>query len=447
MNLLLFLCYNKQKVKGSGEVDSFEEYAILAKKASYKMACISTEEKNNALLAMRDALLENADRICEANKNDMAMAEENNLAMPLQKRLFFDRTKLRGVCDGLDSLVALKDPVGTELLKTELDEGFILRKISCPIGVIGVIFESRPDALVQIASLCLKSGNSVCLKGGSEAMQSNRALFDVISKATIAAGLPEGWITLMESRSDVEAMLGLNQYIDLIIPRGSNAFVQYIMQHSSIPVLGHADGVCHLYIDKDADQKMALDLAIDGKTQYVAVCNATETLLIHEEIANEFLPKLAAAFSQKHVIIHGDDKVAAMLGVSKVEEWHHEYLDYEISVKIVGDMEEAIAHNQRVRLGHTDAIVTKNEATAERFMDAVDSGNVYWNCSTRFSDGFKYGFGAEVGVSTSKLHARGPVGLEGLVTYKYKISGHGELAGDYAEGKKHFTHRPLATKE
>ena len=422
----------------------FETRAKDAKQASFRMAVLPTEVKDKALLAIADALTANKEAIFSANAQDMENAKKTDLAMPLQKRLLFDEHKLSDVVEGLKSLTKLSDPVGKELLKTELDDDLVLTRVSCPIGVLGIIFESRPDALVQIASLALKSGNACCLKGGSEAMNSNRILFEVIEKASIEAGLPKGWIVLMESRTDVAEMLLLDQYIDLIIPRGSNSFVQYIMQHSSIPVMGHADGVCHLYIHEKADEAMALSIAVDSKTQYVAVCNACETILVDESIAKDFLPKLARALSEKNVTLYGCEKTKAILPeVQDVEEWHHEYLDYKVSLKVVSGLDEAIDHINRFGSGHTESIVTTDRAVAEEFMDRVASGNAFWNCSTRFSDGFRYGFGAEVGISTSKLHARGPVGLDGLVTYKYKVRGNGNLVADYASGNRKFTHKHI----
>ncbi len=422
----------------------FERRASETKAASFTMAILSTEVKNAALLAIADALVANQERIFAANQIDLKNAAEANLPMPLQKRLRFDEHKLADVVAGLKSLTVLQDPVGRELMKTEMDNDLVLTRVTCPIGVLGIIFESRPDALVQIASLALKSGNGCCLKGGSEAVNSNRVLFDVISEATVQVGLPKGWISLMETRSDVNEMLLLNQYIDLIIPRGSNAFVQYIMQHSSIPVMGHADGVCHLYIHEQADEDMALSIAFDSKTQYVAVCNACETILVDESIAEDFLPKLVKKLSEKNVVFHGCEKTRMILpDILPVEDWHHEYLDYEVSIKIVSGLDEAVTHINSYGSGHTDSIVTRDVETAESFMNRVDSGNTFWNCSTRFSDGLRYGFGAEVGISTSKLHARGPVGLEGLVTYKYKIVGHGNLVEDYANGTRQFTHKRI----
>lgn len=422
----------------------FERRASETKTASFTMAILSTEVKNAALLAIADALVANQERIFAANQIDVKNAAEADLPKPLQKRLLFDEHKLNDVVTGLKNLTCLPDPVGRELLKTELDDDLVLTRVSCPIGVLGIIFESRPDALVQIASLALKSGNACCLKGGSEAVNSNRVLYEVIAEASEQAGIPRNWINLMETRSDVNEMLLLNQYIDLIIPRGSNAFVQYIMQHSSIPVMGHADGVCHLYIHEQADEEMALSVAFDSKTQYVAVCNACETILVDESIATDFLPRLVKKLSEKNVVFHGCEKTKKILpDVLPVEDWHHEYLDYEVSIKIVSGLDEAVAHINTYGSGHTESIVTRDAATAEAFMNRVDSGNTFWNCSTRFSDGLRYGFGAEVGISTSKLHARGPVGLEGLVTYKYKIVGHGNLVADYANGTRQFTHKQI----
>ena len=294
-----------------------------------------------------------------------------------------------------------------------------------------MIFESRPDALVQIATLCLKSGNAVFLKGGREAVETNRVLFEIIRDASVSCGIPEGWINLLESREDVTGMLGLSDYIDLIIPRGSNAFVQHIMKNTTIPVMGHADGVCHTYIDEFADPDKAVRIAVDAKTQYVSVCNATETILIDKTHRDVLMPRIVKALEDNGVIVHFEDDVS---------DWHHEYLDYEVSLRITENIDEAIDHINRYGSGHTDAIITEDRDRAEYFMNKVDSGSVLLNCSTRFADGFRYGFGAEVGISTGKLHARGPVGLEGLLSYKYKLYGNGDIVGDYAEGKKQFKH-------
>ena len=405
--------------------------AIKAKEASRLMAVLSTETKDRALADISKALLDNSDLIFKANKEDIELAEQTVLETPLLKRLKFDETKLNDVRSGIEGLIGLPDPVGKKLLHTTLNDGLELYKVTCPIGVIGVIFESRPDALVQIASLCVKSGNAVFLKGGREADKSNRALASVIYEAGVGAGLPEGWLHLITTREDVNNMLSLGDYIDLIIPRGSNSFVQYIMQNTTIPVMGHADGVCHTYIDRDADIDTAVKVAVDAKTQYVSVCNATETILIDRAIKDQIVPVLYPALREKGVEIFEEDQVS---------DWHHEYLDYKVSVKFVSGVKEAVDHINKYGSGHTDAIITTNKETAEFFMDSVDSGSVLLNCSTRFADGFRYGFGAEVGISTSKLHARGPVGLEGLVSYKFKLYGNGDTVGEFASGVKTFKH-------
>jgi len=424
---------------------SIAETALQAKSASIALAAVKTEVKNNALAEIAKKLKERSGEIIAANKKDLANAQKNNLAAPLLKRLKFDESKIADVCAGIESLIKLDDPVGKILSATELDKGLELYKVSCPIGVIGIIFESRPDALVQISTLCLKSGNAVLLKGGSEAAKTNKILADVISKASEKAGLPKGWIQLLETRQDVAEMLGLDDYIDLIIPRGSNEFVRYIMDNTNIPVLGHAEGICHVYVDGEANLDMAINIAVDSKCQYVAVCNAAETLLVDEKIAKTFLPKVKKALEQKGVELRGCEKTLSIIDVQTATEkdWSTEYLDKIISIKVVAGLDEAIEHINRYGSGHTDAIVTADKQKAGRFMELVDSANVFWNCSTRFSDGFRYGLGAEVGISTNKIHARGPVGLEGLVIYKWKLYGQGQVVEDYATGGKKFKHKKL----
>ena len=422
-----------------------QEFAQSAKAASINLSAAGTELKNNALLAVADALKKRMSEIIEANTIDMERSMQENLDAPMLKRLKFDEEKINGTIEGILSLIKLPEPVGETLTATELDKGLELYKVSCPIGVIGVIFESRPDALVQISSLCLKSGNAVMLKGGSEAVNTNRILAQIIDQASIAAGIPAGWIQLLETRSDVNDMLKLDKYIDLIIPRGSNEFVQYIMNNSNIPVLGHADGVCHVYVDKDAQLDKAVAVAVDSKTQYVAVCNAAETILVHENVAKQFLPMLKQGLDAHAVEIFGCEKTAAVIKVSPAtaESWKTEYLDYKVSVKVVASIDEAIGHINQYGSGHTESIVTENKDVVTGFMNLCDSGNVFWNCSTRFSDGFRYGLGAEVGISTNKIHARGPVGLEGLLIYKWKLKGNGHIADDYSKGVKVFTHQKI----
>lgn len=422
-----------------------KQICINASDAATKMAALDSETKNNALARIAMALLENKDRIIEANKADLKRSEEEKLASPLLKRLKFDEKKINDIVEGIKSLIGLNDPVGKTMLSTMLDDGLELYKVTCPIGVIGIIFESRPDALVQISTLCLKSGNSVLLKGGREAKETNRVLTDIIEEASVAAGMPKGWINLLESRDEVNEMLKMDEYIDLLIPRGSNEFVRYIMDNSTIPVMGHADGICHVYVDEEADLDMAVKVTVDSKTQYVAVCNATETLLVNEAIAEKFLPALKAELDKKSVEIFGDEGTQKIIEAKPACEadWATEYLDYTIAIKLVADVDEAIKHINTYGSGHTDSIITVNKANAMKFMNLVDSGNVFWNASTRFSDGFKYGFGAEVGISTSKLHARGPVGLDGLTSYKYKLIGNGHIVDDYATNKKRFKHMEM----
>lgn len=425
-----------------------EVIAGRVKQASLELAAATTQLKNKALENIADLLLARKDEIMQANLEDLERSEKENLAAPLLKRLKFDESKINEAVAGINSLIRLEDPVGKTLLATELDEGLELYRVTCPIGVIGVIFESRPDALVQISTLCLKSGNAVLLKGGSEARKTNRILSEIILSATKEVGLPEFWAYLLETRDDVQEMLKLDSYIDLIIPRGSNEFVRYIMENSNIPVLGHADGICHCYVDENADLEMAKRIVVDAKTQYVAVCNAVETLLVHKNAAAEFLPLLKTALEEKNVEIFGCPQAQALINIKPASkaDWETEYLDYKLAIKIVDSMEEAIEHINTYGSGHTDSIITNDRKKAAYFMDHVDSGNVFWNCSTRFSDGFRYGFGAEVGISTNKIHARGPVGLEGLVIYKYKLIGNGHIVEDYAKQQKTFTHKTLTKK-
>ncbi|MCX8124956.1 MAG: glutamate-5-semialdehyde dehydrogenase [Spirochaetes bacterium] len=422
--------------------------AIAAKDASIYLAAVPTNIKNNALQTIAHELKNNTEAIIRANAVDIQRSTEENLPSPLLKRLRFDETKINEVIAGIESLINLPDPVGNTLLSTELDVALTLYKVSCPIGVIGVIFESRPDALVQISTLCLKSGNAVLLKGGSEAKETNKILASIIYNAGVRAGIPQNWLSLLETREDVTAMLKMDDYIDLIIPRGSNAFVKYIMDNSRIPVLGHADGICHCYVDKDADIDMAVKVVTDAKVQYVAVCNATETLLVHRAIANKFLPLIEIELKKYNVELVGCPETQKIINVNPATEddWKTEYLDYKLSIKVVDDVDDAISHINKYGSKHTDSIITGNRDTAKKFLDLVDSGNVFWNCSTRFSDGFRYGFGAEVGISTSKIHARGPVGLDGLVIYKYKLIGNGHIVDDFAKGKRKFTHKKLNTQ-
>jgi glutamate-5-semialdehyde dehydrogenase len=423
-----------------------KQTALQAKQAAIQLATVDSAQKDEALAEIARALTQRAADISSANRADLARSEKEKLSAPLLKRLRFDEDKINQACGGLASLIKLADPVGVTLSAMELDEGLELYKVSCPIGVIGVIFESRPDALVQISSLCLKSGNAVLLKGGSEAAETNRILAEVIAAAGEKAGIPAGWLALLETRADVAEMLRLNDSIDLIVPRGSNAFVQHIMESTRIPVLGHADGICHVYVDKKADLAMAARIVVDSKCQYVAVCNAAETLLVHREIAGVFLPQITAGLEEKGVEIRGCEETRKLIDVvpATAEDWRTEYLDLILSVKVVAGLEEAISHVNHYGSGHTDVIVTADRDRGVRFMDSVDAADVFLNCSSRFSDGYRYGLGAEVGISTSKIHARGPVGMEGLVIYKWRLIGNGHIVADYGGvDARPFTHRPL----
>lgn len=416
------------------------------KLASPLLAATAMEKRNEALACIREALNAHKEEIFEANRKDLALARENHVAPAVVKRLTFNEAKLSDVTAELTSLISLPDPIGKVTLDRELDEGLRLTRVTCPIGVIGVIFEARPDALVQISALCLKSGNCSILKGGKETTYTNRILFSLIHEAAVKAGLPEKCLLQAEQHNEIDELLECHDSVDLLIPRGSNAFVQYIMNHTSIPVLGHADGVCHMYVDKDYDIKKAIPLIIDGKTQYTAACNAVETVLVHRDIAADFLPKLADALREAGVTIRGSEEVSRLIPVEIIpegESWHKEYLNLILAIKLVDGVDEAISHINTYGSHHTDCIITENDETARRFMTLVDSAGVYQNASTRFADGFRYGFGAEVGISTSKIHARGPVGLEGLVSYKYNLLGHGQIVGDYASGKKKFHFRDL----
>lgn len=419
---------------------SIKELARGVKTDSFRMAALPNELRNAALTAVSAALEAHREEIRQANELDLKRAEEIKIPDPVLKRLRFDEHKLADVRAGIDSLLSLQDPLFRQLLVRRLDADLLLKKVTCPIGVIGVIFESRPDALVQIAALCLKSGNCAILKGGSEAANTNRVLFDVIYQAGVTAGVPEGFLTLVESRAEIDELLTCDESIDLLIPRGSNAFVQYIMDHSKIPVMGHADGICHVYADKNADIEKAVPIITDSKTQYVVACNAAETILVHKDIAASLLPALKKSLSEKCVQIKGTPEIQNYIDCddASAEDFGKEFSDCILSMKIVSDLDEAIGHINRYGSHHTDCIVTEDAAAAERFMLMVDSAGVFQNCSTRFSDGFRYGFGAEVGISTGKLHARGPVGLDGLVTYKYKLFGKGQIVADYSEGRSSF---------
>lgn len=420
-----------------------EEVRNMKKDAPF-LAASSIDTRNKALELIAENLKAHKEEIFCENKRDLEEAEKNGISPTVVKRLKFDEGKLSDVLSGIEQLIGLEDPLEKVSLARELDEGLTLYRISCPIGVIGVIFEARPDALVQISTLCIKSGNCAILKGGKETTFTNRILFRYIHESVVEAGLPKNCLLQAEQHNEIDELLSCHDSVDLLIPRGSNAFVQYIMNNTKIPVMGHADGICHIYVDAEADQDKAIPIIVDAKTQYTAACNAVETLLVNRTIAKEFLPKMAAALKENGVRLRGTEEVSRFIEVETIgEEEFGEYLDLIVSVKLVEDMDEAITHINRFGSHHTDCIITENAEQANKFMQMVDSAGVYQNCSTRFADGFRYGFGAEVGISTGKIHARGPVGLEGLVTYKYKLFGNGHIVGDYASGKKQFHHRNL----
>lgn len=427
---------------------SIREHVMKMKEASPAMASLPSEVRNAALRSVSEALSAHREEIFAANREDLKKAEETGISAAVVKRLRFDEHKLADVLAGIDGLIGLEDPVGRVTLRRELDEGLTLVRVTCPIGVIGIIFEARPDALVQISSLCIKSGNCAVLKGGKETASTNTVLFRLILDA-VSGILPDHCLLQASAHSEVDELLGCDDCVDLLIPRGSNRFVRYIMDHTRIPVMGHSDGVCHTYIDEDADFDKAIPILLDAKTQYTAACNSTETLLVHRAIAERFLPAAAARLSEAGVRLRGNAEAAALIpqirkdDIMQEEDFSTEYLDLVLSVRLTGSVEEAAAHINRFGSHHTDAIITENKEHAETFLRLVDSAGVYVNCSTRFADGFRYGFGAEVGISTGKLHARGPVGLDGLVTYKYRLYGSGQIVGDYAAGKKQFHFRDL----
>ena len=405
--------------------------AAAAKRAAYALANISTEIKNKALLAMADALQAGKDDILFKNEIDVEAAKEAGLSAALIDRLSLTEARIAAMIKGLQEMAGLKDPVGEVLLSVERPNGLKINKVRVPLGVIGIIYESRPNVTVDTAGLCLKSGNAVILRGGSEAVNSNHILAKTIAAAAYATGIPEGAIQFIETtdRQAVLDMVKLDKFVDVIIPRGGEELIQFIKEHSTIPVISHGKGVCHTYVDIDADLKMAEEICFNAKVQRPGVCNAMETLLVHNGIALEFLPQMAARFTAAKVELRGDEKTLAILKGIKAateEDWSEEYLDLILSVKIVDTAEEAATHINKYGSHHSETIVTKNKKRAEDFMRAVDSAAVYWNASTRFTDGGEFGMGAEIGISTQKMHARGPMGLNELCSYKYMIYGNGQ---------------------
>ncbi len=419
--------------------------AAAVRRAALTLGRLANNERQEALAAMADALERHSEIILTANRADLARAAAEGLAPPLLARLKMDGAKLAGAIAAVRQVAALADPVGRRQLHRELDAGLVLERITVPLGVLGVIFEARPDAVIQIAALAIRSGNGALLKGGREAVGSTEAILAAIKEGLSKSIVPPASLEMLTSRQEGLALLKLDGLVDLIIPRGSNALVRYIQDNTRIPVLGHAAGLCNLYVDAAADGQQALRLALDSKIQYPAACNAIETLLVHQSIAPSFVPAAIAMFTAAGVELRGDE-AACSLGVplaASETDWGTEYADLILNIKVVADLDVALAHIARYGSRHTDAICTDDDSVAERFLKSVDSAGVYWNCSTRFADGNRYGFGAEVGISTQTLPPRGPVGLEGLVTYRYLLRGDGHIAGDYASGARLFTHRDL----
>jgi glutamate-5-semialdehyde dehydrogenase len=424
-----------------------------AREASRKLGLLSGEIRKATLLAVADAIEENAVRILAANAKDCAAAEKllstGRMTPALFSRLRIKEGGIAEMAARVREVANLPDPLGKRLAATELDQGLILHKESCPLGVIAVVFESRPDVVPQVASLALKSGNAVLLKGGAEAASSNESIVAVWREALCKfPDVPQESIDLLHSRSDVMELLRLEGEVDLLIPRGSKEFVTFLEQNSRIPVLGHGEGICHVFVDRAADVNKAVAITLDSKVQYPAACNSVETLLVHRDVAAAFLPRVVAELKKVNVEVRGCPDVLALLPGAELlpateKDWSTEYSDLILSVKIVDSVEQGLEHIHRYGSKHTECIVTEDRAVAERFLREVDAAGVFHNASTRFADGYRYGLGAEVGISNGKLHARGPMGIEGLTTYKYKLRGNGHIVAEYSSGVRHFKHKPL----
>ncbi|MDJ1181686.1 glutamate-5-semialdehyde dehydrogenase [Roseofilum casamattae] len=425
---------------------SLVELARKTREGARQLAGLTATEKNLALEAIAKSLEKAAPDIVAANQADCEAATAAGIAKPLYHRLKLDENKLKANITGVRDVQKLPDPVGDIQIHRELDEGLILKRVTCPLGVLGVIFEARPEAAIQISTLAIKSGNGVILKGGKEAIRSCEAIVTAIRDGLSNTAVSPDVVQLLTTREETVELLKLDKYVDLIIPRGSNSFVRFVQENTNIPVLGHADGVCHLYLDRAADLEKAIAITVDAKTQYPAACNAIETLLVHEDWARQNLPAVARALQEKGVKLLGDRKTCELLDIAEATDadWSTEYSDLILAIKQVSNADEAIAHINTYGSKHTDAIVTENTDSARIFLNQVDAAGVYHNCSTRFADGFRYGFGAEVGISTQQMPPRGPVGLEGLITYKYQVTGNGHIAANYSgDNGREFTHRDL----
>lgn len=428
---------------------NIKQIAKNAKQASIILSSLSEDVKNKALLNVAEKLQKNTDSIKAANQKDLQSAQllvdDGKLSKAVFNRLKADDNKIRDMIAGIYDVIKLEDPINKTIFTKELDDSLILKKVSCPIGVIGVIFEARPDVMAQISSLAIKSGNAVLLKGGKETINTNSVIYDlIVSALDETENFPKNVINFLISHEDVANMLAEDKYIDLIIPRGSNSLVKYIQSNTKIPVLGHASGICHIFVDESADFDMALRIIEDAKCQYPSACNSVETILVHKNIANEFLPKFINKMNEVNVVVNSDEKSKQIIDTASiVEDWSFEYGEKELSLKIVDNIEDAVEHINTYGSGHTDCIISGNTIGVRYFMDRVDSAGVYHNASTRFADGFRYGFGAEVGISTNKTHARGPVGLEGLTIYKYQLFGNGDIVSEFCSGERKFTHKIL----
>jgi glutamate-5-semialdehyde dehydrogenase len=424
------------------------EISSIAKAASLQLAHLPVDIKNKTLEEVAAAIEGGCSSILQANIKDLEFAQNKNISGPLIARLRLNESKVMGMAKGIRSVISLEDPVGQQQMAIEMDEGLTLYRVTCPIGVIGAIFESRPDAVTQISSLCFKSGNAVILKGGREAQHSNKMIVSLMTDAIDKVDdVPTGSVQMIKTRSEVADMLKEEKNINLIVPRGSNDFVKYIQENTRVPVLGHSEGICHVYIDSKADPDKAILIALDSKLQYPAACNAMETLLIHEDIAQKILPPLVKKFSLQKVELVGCDSTRKIISDMKPaleKDWDTEYTDLKLSIMVVSKLSEAIEFINMHGSGHTDSIITKDTLRAESFLNEVDSSSVLWNASTRFADGFRFGLGAEIGISTNKTHARGPVGLDGLVIYKYKLIGNGQTVAEYSgDNAREFKHKPL----
>ncbi|KAM3122771.1 glutamate-5-semialdehyde dehydrogenase [Candidozyma auris] len=433
-----------------------EQIARDANQAFGVLKTLSNEQRSSALHQIHDALKAAKSEILKANEQDMAAAEENQLAASLIKRLDLAKNdKYETMLQGILDVAALPDPVGKVTMAKKIDEGLELHRVTAPLGVLLIIFESRPEVIANISALAIKSGNCAILKGGKESYQTFKAISDVVNKTLEKTPVPSHAIQLIQSREEVGDLLAQDKYIDLVIPRGSNALVRNIKENTKIPVLGHADGICSIYLDKDADLTMAARIAVDSKTNYPAGCNAVEQLLVHQDIVadKEKLNKVLGALAAAEVTLHVVPEIKAQIENidsqfikdAAPDAFDTEFLSFDIAVKPVSDVNDAIAHINEHSSKHTDCVITEKKEVAETFLKGVDSAGVYWNCSTRFADGFRYGFGTEVGISTNKIHARGPVGLEGLMSYQYQLRGHGHIASEYvgAGGTKTFVHKDI----